>query len=240
MFIVTPLWWPIINNSAQTSVLLIRHHQRGCAKIPLEDFSQMLKSAILHTRAAWCSSGVVRWFGWGVGGWGYVPSQHGADGPYLPLFSSKSSRTVGQRAADVLDVRSVSAERGQPVIGPCCFSQGNVSGGAGPEAAGSPICSSNAADRQIRCLPPRSRGAIGEASLHMQMRWKWHKHVDTRIGFISAAGRKVTPGLVLVLLEAFLLVISSGWWCLTCGMWVRRAAPVKAQSAIWGSCERVC
>lgn len=101
---------------------------------------------------------------------------------------------------------------------PCCFSQGNVSGREGSTWTCSPICSSNGPDWQIGFFSACSCGAIGETGLHMQMTWKWHKHVDTRIGFISAAGPKVNPGLVLVILQAFFLIISPGRWCLTCGM----------------------
>lgn len=121
---------------------------------------------------------------------GYVPSQDGAAGPTLPLFSGKIQRDCrcesswcAGRAACEWGGSSFSQRSS-----PCCFSRGNVSGKAGSEGSPSPICSSSAPDWQIGCVAPRSGGAIGASGLHMQMTWKWHKHVDTRIGFISAAG----------------------------------------------------
>ncbi len=59
-----------------------------------------------------------------------APSQDGAaDFKSRVVLAVKSSRTVGQRAADVLDERRVSGETAEPASGPCCFSQGNVSVG---------------------------------------------------------------------------------------------------------------
>lgn len=156
----------------------------------------------------------------------------------LPLFCGKSSRTVGREQL-MCWTCGVREEAEHPVIGPCCFSQGNVSGRAGLAGACAPICSSSGSDCPIGSSVQCSRGAIGEAGLHMQMTWKWHKHVDTRIGFISAAGWKVKPGLAVVILQAFLGIISSGWWCLTWGMSVSWAALLKAQSAISGTSVRV-
>lgn len=70
--------------------------------------------------------------------------------------------------------------------GPCCFSQSNVSEWAGLAGAGSLIGSSDTAGGPMAFLLPCSRAAIGAWGLHTQIRWKWHKHVDTRIGFISS------------------------------------------------------
>lgn len=128
--------------------------------------------------------------GWDVEECRYVPSQDGEDGV---LFLCSAVNPAGLSGREQLMCWTCGVwvkEAVQPVIGPCCFSQGNVSGRAGLKRTSSPICSSNYPDWQIGVFARSSRGAIGEVGLHMQITWKWHKHVDTRIGFISAAGRK--------------------------------------------------
>lgn len=128
---------------------------------------------------------------------GSLPSRDAAAARTPPLFGGKSGRTAGQ-ASSWCAGRAACERRGSShgqssarVASPeaTCLGgrgqRGTAPSLAPPAAPGRPIGSS------ARC----SRGAIGEAGLHMQMTWKLRKHVDTRIGFISAAGRKVKPGL---------------------------------------------
>jgi len=58
-------------------------------------------------------------------------------------------------------------------------------GGRDQRGAALPLAPQMPPDRQIAFVSRRSRVAIGGPGLHMQTTWKWHKHVDTRIGFTS-------------------------------------------------------
>ena len=165
----------------------------------------------------------------------YVPSQDGAARFKLSRLCSavNPAGLVGQRAADVLDVRRVSVETVQPAIGPVLLlPRQRVWEGAGPARARSPIRPTHAPAGPIGCLGVCSRGAIGEAVCIC----KWDGNTWTRGSVSSAAGRKVNPGLVLVTLQAFSLIISSGRWWLTGGVSVVLSEPGKgAVSSLSGA-----
>lgn len=84
-----------------------------------------------------------------------------------------------------------------------------------------------------------NRGAIGEASLHMQMTWKWHKHVDTRIGFRFSSWakkkkkKKVKPrlGSGQCTLHGHSASWSSGWWGWWCLAWRTSISPENMAKA---------